>query len=420
MVAREDIVMMRRKELSRLHVVRKVIQGELRQVDAARMLKVSERQVRRWVRRVEAEGEQGVIHRGRGRRSNRAYPERLKEKVVGLYRRRYGDFGPTLFCEKLAEREGIELGRETARRWLKEAGVWAGARKQRAHHRWRERKRYCGEMVQIDGSHHAWLEDRGPKLVLMSCVDDATGRVLARFYEYEGTVPAMESFRRYVRAFGLPVSVYLDNHTTYKSPAEPTIEERLAGRRPKSEFERALEDLGVEVIHAHSPEARGRVERSFRTFQDRLVKEMRLAGIATMDGANVFLEAYLPGHNRRFEREVAGDVHRARPALIDLDRALSIQTPRRVRNDGTVMHRCALYEILEPNRPKRVLIEERLNGELVISDQGRRLKYQRLEAPKPRVAVPEPVRRTRSRARPAQPPTHPWKKQRAVVSKTRR
>lgn len=418
-MAREDMVVMRRKELARLHVVRKVIQGELTQVDAAWMLGVSDRQVRRWVGRVECEGEGGVIHRSRGQRSNRAYPDRLKEKVVGLYRRRYGDFGPTLFSEKLRERDGIELGRETLRRWLKEAGAWSGARKSRAHHRWRERKRYCGEMVQIDGSHHAWLEDRGPKLVLMSYVDDATNQVLAQFYEYEGTMPAMESFGRYARRYGLPVSVYLDNHTTYKSPAEPTIEERLAGRRPKSEFERALEQLGVEVIHAHSPQARGRVERTFRTFQDRLVKEMRLAGITTIDGANTFLETYLLGHNRRFARDAAGDVHRARPSATDLDRVLSIQTPRRVRNDGTVMHRCAFYEILETVRPKTVLVEERLNGDLVISHQGRRVKYQRVDAPTPPVTSAAPVRRQTSRARPAPLPTHPWKKRRAVVSKPR-
>lgn len=413
-MAREDMVVMRRKELARLHVVRKVMQSELTQVEAARMLGVTDRQVRRWVRRVEREGERGVVHRGRGARSNRAYADSLKQKVVGLYRRRYGDFGPALFSEKLEEREGIELGRETVRRWLVEAGVWAGSRRARAHHRWRERKRYCGEMVQIDGSHHAWLEDRGPKLVLMSCVDDATNRVLARFYEYEGTVPALESFRRYVRQFGLPVSVYLDNHTTYKSPAEPTIAERLAGRRPKSEFERALEELGVDVIHAHSPQARGRVERTFRTFQDRLVKEMRLSGITTMDGANAFLETYLPVHNQRFAREAAGDVHRARPTLADLDRVLSIQTPRRVRNDGTVMHRCVFYEICETTRPKHVLVEERLNGELVISHQGHRLKYQRVDAPPPRATVAPSARRTRAQARPAPPSTHPWKKRHAV------
>lgn len=413
-MAREDTMVMRRKDLVRLHVVRKVIDGEVTQVAGAAMLGVSERQVRRWVRRVEREGEGGVIHRSRGRRSNRAYPDRFKKKVVGLYRRRYGDFGPTLFQEKLEEREGMELGRETLRRWLVEAGEWAGSRKQRAHHRWRERKRYSGEMVQIDGSHHAWLEDRGPKLVLMSYVDDATNHVLARFYEYEGTMPAMESFRRYAKRFGLPVSVYLDNHTTYKSPAEPTIEERLAGRRPKSEFERALDELGVEVIHAHSPQARGRVERTFRTFQDRLVKEMRLAGITTLDGANAFLETYLLEYNQRFAREAAaGDVHRARPVSTELDRVLSIQTPRRVRNDGTVMHRSAFYEILESERPKHVLIEERLDGTLVISHGRKRLKYQCVE-PAPR-AVTQPARRTRSQARPASPPsTHPWKKRYAV------
>ena len=417
-MAREDMVLMRREELTRLQLVRRVMHGELTQVRAAELLGVSERQVRRWVRRVEAEGDRGVIHRSRGRRSNRAHPETLKQKVVRLYRRCYGDFGPTLFCEKLAERDGIELGRETARRWLVEAGVWAGERRRQRHHRWRERKRYCGEMVQIDGSHHDWLEKRGPKLVLMSYVDDATGRVKGRFYEYEGTVPAMDSFRRYVRRFGLPVSVYLDNHTTYKSTAEPTLEERLAGRKPKSEFERALGELGVEVIHAHSPQARGRVERAFRTFQDRLVKEMRLAGIATMDAANAFLETYLPSYNARFAREAAGDVHRPKPAFAELDQILSIQSRRRVRNDGTVLHRRLFYQILDAVRPRQVLIEERLDGSLVFSHLGRRLKYQRVDGPAPRAPV-APVRRRECQARVVPSPNHPWRQHRAVVPRAK-
>lgn len=418
-MAREDMIVMRRKELVRWHVIQKVMGGELGQRQAARMLRVSERQVRRWVRRVEKEGEGGMIHRSRGRCSNRAYAESLKRRVVALYRKRYGDFGPTLFGEKLEEREGIVLGRETIRRWLMEAGLWERARKRRGHHRWRERKRFCGEMVQIDGSHHAWLEDRGPEMVLMSYIDDATSRVMARFYEYEGTVPAMESFRCYAKRFGLPVSAYLDNHTTYKSPAKATVEETLSGRRPKSEFERALEELGVEVIHSHSPQARGRVERSFRTFQDRLVKEMRLEGITTMEAANAFLPTYLARHNRRFAREAEGDVHRPLSREIDLDRVLSIQTTRRVRNDGTVMHRQGLYEILEANRPKTVLVEERLNGALVMSHQGRRLKYRPVAAPAPRVTARVSVRRSQARARPAPAADHPWKKHPAVAAKTR-
>lgn len=409
-MAREDMVVMRRKELARWHVLQKVLGEELGQREAARMLGVSERQVRRWMRRVEGEGAAGVIHRSRGRRSNRSYPEALKEKVVGLYRRRYGDFGPTLFAEKLEEREGIELGRETLRRWLKEAGAWAGVRRRQRHHRWRERKRYAGEMVQIDGSHHDWLEGRGPKLVLMSHVDDATGRVMARFYEYEGTVPAMESFRRYVRRFGLPVSVYLDNHTTYKSPAEPTVEDRLAGRRPKSQFERAMEELGVEVIHSHSAQARGRVERSFRTHQDRLVKEMRLEGIASLEAANEFLSRYLPNHNRRFSREACGDVHRPLSKGLDLDAALSIRTTRRVRNDGTVMHGRVLYEVLESTRPKTVVVEERLNGRLYLTHAGRRVNYRRVNtAPVPSRAT-DPPSSSDARRSTVPGPAHPWRR----------
>ena len=409
-MAREDMVVMRRKELARWHMIQRVTADELTQREAARMLGVSERQVRRWMRRVEEEGERGVIHRSRGRRSNRAYADVLKQKVVALYRRRYGDFGPTLFAEKLEEREGIALGRETIRRWLKEAGAWAGARTCRVHHRWRERKHYVGEMVQIDGSHHDWLEGRGPKMVLMSYVDDATGRVLARFYEYEGTVPAMESFRRYVKRFGLPVSVYLDNHTTYKSPAEPTVEERLAGRRPKSQFERAMEELGVEVIHSHSAQARGRVERSFRTHQDRLVKEMRLEKIASLEAANAFLARYLPMHNRRFTREASGDVHQPLPEAIDLDAVLSIRTTRRVRNDGTIMHERALYEILDPVRPTTVVAEERLNGRLYLTHAGRRLHYRRVSAAPIKSTHTDALRRSRARRLAVPASNHPWRR----------
>jgi len=213
---------------------------------------------------------------------------------------RYGDLGPTLAAEKVAERHGITVSAETLRGWLLTTGVTHFRRRKRPHRAWRVRKAHVGELVQLDGSHHDWLEGRGPACVLMAYIDDASSRVNARFYQYEGTIPAMDSFQRYVQQYGLPLARYADKHTTYQSTAEPTVEEQLAGTEPQSQFGRALSELGVELIAAHSPQAKGRVERLFRTFQDRLSKELRRAGVTTLEDANRFLEAYLPRYNRRF------------------------------------------------------------------------------------------------------------------------
>lgn len=289
------------RELKRLKVVQEAIDGHITQNEAALMLGLSERQVRRVVRAVREEGDRGVIHKSRGLPSNRRMPDHVKEKALLLYQGKYPDFGPTLASEKLLEADGLRVSDETLRIWLIENGLWKKKRKRSVHRQWRPRKECFGEMVQMDGSHHDWLEGRGPQLVLMGYIDDATNTTFARFHEYEGTLPAMDSFKRYVRKYGLPLSVYLDRHTTYKSPRKLTPEEELEGiAEPMSEFERALKELGVEVIHAHSPQAKGRIERLFGVLQDRLIKEMRLRGVKTKDEANEFLEEYLPGYNQRF------------------------------------------------------------------------------------------------------------------------
>jgi transposase-like protein len=283
MMAGEDMIMVRQGELKRLHVIQKVLEGIIKQVEAGEILSLSCRQIRRIVKRIKMEGDGGVIHRSRGKPSNRGISQKVKDRVIRLYRLEYKDFGPTLASEKLLERDRIEISDETLRRWLMEAGDWKKSRKRGRHRQWRERKHHFGEMVQMDGSHHAWFEGRGgDPCVLMSYIDDANGEVFARFYGYEGTVPAMDSFKRYIKKRGLPMKVYLDKHSTYKSSAKPTIEDELNDVGPLSEFERALKELGVEVSHAHSPQAKGRIERLFRTLQDRLVKEMRLRGIRTI------------------------------------------------------------------------------------------------------------------------------------------
>ncbi len=241
-MAGEDMIMARQGELRRLHVIQKVLEHGIKQGEAAEILSLSLRQIRRIVKRIRIEGERGIIHKSRGRASNRRIAGKIRDKVIQLYRKQYGGFGPTLASEKLQERDGILISDETLRKWLMEAGDWRRHRRARRHYQWRERKHHYGEMVQMDGSHHDWFEGRGSACVLMGYIDDATGRVFGRLYDYEGTLPAMESFKRYIQAYGLPLSVYLDKHTTYKSTGKPTVEDELNNTKPLSEFERALKE----------------------------------------------------------------------------------------------------------------------------------------------------------------------------------
>jgi len=412
-MVRESIIRMSLRELRRLKVVPEVLDRQITQRAGASMLGLSERHMRRLVRSVREFGDGGIVHRGRGRPSNRRFPERVRTRVLKVYRKKYRDFGPTLAAEKLLELDGFRVSRETLRQWLLSAGLWTKRRKHRDHRCWRTRKECFGEMVQMDGSHHAWLEDRGPQLVLMGYSDDATGIVHGRFYDYEGTMPALDSFKRYVRKYGLPLSIYLDKHTTYKSNRKLTVEEELEGfSRPLSQFERALDELGVEVIHAHSPQAKGRIERLFGVLQDRLVKEMRLRRIKTRKEANAFLREYLPVYNRRFRVIPANktDVHVRPKRYFNLDRYLCIKTNRTVRK---------LYQIKDKVLSRKVVVEERLNGSVhVISSRGVTLKYKEI-LERPKKVTPTPGLRVKSTS-PVPAVNHPWRRSRSLKSTVRK
>lgn len=392
-MARGDMIMASQEELKRLHVIRKVLERAMKQVRAAEILRLSCRQVRRLVKRVKGEGDRGIVHRSRGKPSNRRIDEKVKSRAIKFYQERYKGFGPTLAAEKLLEGQRIQVSEETLRGWLIESGDWKKGRKRRGHRQWRERKEHCGELVQVDGSHHDWLEGRGPGCVLMGYIDDATGRGFGRFYGYEGTWPAMDSFRRYIQRYGIPLRVYLDKHTTYKSSGKPSLEEELAGIEPLSEFERALQELGVEVIHAHSPQAKGRVERFFGTLQDRLVKEMRLRGIGSLEEANLFLEEYWPAFNRRFavDSKAKGDLHRPVPRGLKLGDVLCIQGKRALRNDFTVAYHRRLYQVEDPIRASEVMVYEGLDGSIRLKHKGRLLKVHEI-ATRPLTERREPVR----------------------------
>jgi transposase len=404
----EDKVMMSMKEVRRLPVIQQVMARTLTQHQAGAMLGVTDRQVRRLLHRLRTEGEKGLVHRGRGHASNRQYAPRLKARVLRLYTTHYGDFGPTLATEQFAVRHGIVLSAETLRRWLRAAGVTHFQRRPRPHRAWRARKSHVGELLQLDGSHHEWFEGRGPACVLMAYIDDASSRVFARFYAYEGTVPALDSFQRYVTRYGVPLALYADKHTTYKSPAEPTVQEQLAGANPMSQFGRALRDLGVELISAHSPQAKGRVERLFKTLQDRLIKEMRLAGIATLADANRFLPAWLARYNRRFavQPATATDLHRPLTVDMDVRSVLAVKTRRVLRRDWTVAHGGQLYQIQDRLRATHVIVEERVDGSLRILHHDRPLTYRPILTRPHAVVPPKPRRVPRPPITPR--PDHPW------------
>jgi hypothetical protein len=405
-MAGKGIFEMSQRDLKRLHIVRKAIEREIKQTEAAAILCLSARQMRRLIRRVLQEGDGGIIHKARGKASNRVILPGVKKAAIELYRSKYEGFGPTLASEKLLELDGISVNDETLRNWLILSGDWKKTRKDRRHRRWRERKYHFGKMVQIDGSHHDWFEGRGSKCVLMGYIDDATGKVFGRFYGHEGTAPAMDSFKRYIRKYGIPVSIYLDKHNTYKAQAKQSLKDDT---EPLSEFQRAMEELGVRVIHAHSPQAKGRIERLFRTFQDRVIKEMRLRGIKTIQEANTFLPKYLPIYNRRFAvkpREKA-DLHRPVPKELNLDSIFCLKTERVLRNDFTVSFNSKLYQIEDKIKATRVIVQERLDGTMLITHENSPLKFSEITQ-MPQKPKPVPIRRTHVHSKPLA--DHPWRK----------
>src|ERR1039458_4562004 len=287
-----ETLSMSRKERERLTIMAGVKAQELTLVQAGELMGVGYRQGRRIWKRYPADGDAGLVHRLRGQPSARRKPTELRALALARYEEeRYADFGPTLMAEHLAQ-EGLAVDHETLRRWRLAAGQHTVRRRKQKHRQWRERKPSFGAMVQMDGSHHDWFEGRGPKCVLMVMIDDATNLTYGRFYSGETTESAFDVFGRWIARQGVPRSVYVDRHSIYRDEDHP--------EKP-TQFGRAMKQLGVELIQAHSPQAKGRVERRHAVFQDRLVKEMRLRGISRIDQANDLLEEmFLADLNRRY------------------------------------------------------------------------------------------------------------------------
>jgi hypothetical protein len=407
-----DRVAMSQRERDVLKVMQGVLDGTRTQAEAARLLKRSTRQVRRLQRRLAADGDGALVHGLRGRPSNhRAEPD-LRRQVLRAYRQRYRDFGPTLASEKLAG-EGLAVGAETLRRWLLAAGLWERKR-QRDPHRSRRPRRSCfGELVQMDASIHDWLEGRGEAPVLIAMIDDATSRMAAKFYP-AGTVEAhLDLLGTWLRAYGRPVAVYTDRHSIF----EPQ-DKGKALPDGVTQFGRALGELDVELIRAHSPQAKGRVERLFGTLQDRWVKELRLARVRTIERANALLERLVPEFNRRYTRPARrpADAHRRLGSGHRLEAILSVQAERVVSNDYVVRFGGRFYQLLKPvyagERGGRVVIERRLDGTLWLRFRGHYLNYREIAAGVEPESDPTPVARPAAAPqsgprRPAE--NHPWR-----------
>lgn len=415
-------LIMSTRERRRLEMMSRVRDGHVRLVKVAELLALSYRQAKRLWQRYRQEGDAGLVHRLRGRPSGRSKGEEFRQAVLGLYTTRYWDFGPTLACEHLVE-DGYRLDHETLRLWLIRARKWERRRKRARHRQWRERKAHAGELVQMDGSHHDWFEGRGPKAVLMVMIDDATNRTYARLYDAETTEAAMDCFERYARSYGLPQALYADLDSIYRvNHGKLSIDEQIAGQtRPQTQFERAMKTLGVRIIAAYSPQAKGRVERRNGVFQDRLVKELRLAGIRTVAAANEFLERrFLPDLNRRFTvpPAAAADLHRPIPKNVNLAEVLSLEEQRTVARDWTIRWQNRYFQIRADCSPlplpgRSITVRQLRNGRVQLLYQGRKLHWRELpERPMPAIAVTlrPAIFRVRGARRPAV--NHPWRQYR--------
>ena len=415
---REDIIALSRKEIKKLRVIHMVMDGCMIQEKAGELLGLSGRQVRRIIKKVKQQGDEGIRHGNRGRGSPRKMSKVYEDRVIQVIKERYRDFGPTLASEKLLESEGIRISKEKLRQVMLDQGIWQRKRRRRKIHPWRQRKEYLGEMVQMDGSHHDWLEGRGPQLVLMGYIDDATNRFFGRFYDYEGVYPAMDTLERYIRLYGVPVSLYLDKHSTYKTTRQPSVDELLRGQSAATQFERACREVGTKVIHAHSPQAKGRIERVFATLQDRLVKEMRLAGVNTIKEANEFLEYYLPKHNERFAKEQLKerDLHQPLPKGVNLYEIFCLRAPRTINNGYIIRWKRRRFLIHNANiamRRQKVVVREHFDSKITIKFNGRYLKFQEVFESKPLKIQQkkEPVKgKVSKKGKYIPPPDHPWRR----------
>jgi transposase len=424
------------KEQKRLKVIIELDAGRMKAREAAEMLDLSVRQVRRLVAAYRKEGAAALAHGNRGRRSVHRISEEVRDRILELARGPYHDYNDTHFAEKLGEQHGILVSRSTVRRLRRSIGQGSPRKRRPPRHRSR-RERYPlpGMLLQIDGSQHDWLEGRGPPLVLIAAIDDATNEVPYALFRYqEDAAGYFELMQAISQSHGLPLAVYADRHTIFKSPAKATIEQQLSGELPRSQFGRLMHELAIESISALSPQAKGRVERLFGTLQDRLVKELREAQVSTLEEANRVLWSYLPAFNARFALPAThtDSAYRSWPADLQPEQVFSFKHQRTVTSDNTISFDGKKLQI--PPGPKRISyararvdVHQYLDGRLAIcykdevlivyqpasQDPVRVGKFTPAILPEPTSPGPEPHREA-SMPKPREPykpaPDHPWRR----------
>jgi Winged helix-turn helix len=373
------VIAMSDKELDRMQVLRDLSTKQITVSEAAGLMRLTRRQVFRLAKRYRQDGPAGLVSRRRGRPSNRSHPAAVRTEALALIKANYADFGPTLAAEKLAACHDLRLGVETLRQWMRADGIWKD-RQQRLPRVYQPRYRRAslGELIQIDGSEHWWFEDRGPPCTLLAFVDDATSRIMhAGFVATESTFDYFRATRAYLERYGKPVAFYSDKHAIFRVNSK-----EAQGGDGMTQFGRALDELTIEIICANAPQSKGRVERCFGTLQDRLVKELRLAGIDTPEAGNAFLPGFLEAHNARFAKAPFSDrnAHRPLTERDNLDEVFAWREERTVTQSLTLQYDQTLF-ILEPNEVTRPLARQRVmvcdypDGRLAIKHKGRELPY---------------------------------------------
>lgn len=419
----EEYLTMSNREIDKLKVIHNVINRKLTWNEAGEQLSLSWRQIGRLCAKVKKDGNRGIIHGLRGYTSNHCLKAGLIEKSLKIVKTHYWDFNPTFANEKLFEIHGIKVSTSALRLAMIEDGFYKPKRQNAKHRKWRQRRNCVGELIQLDGSDHDWFEGRGQRCVLLIYIDDATGRILhGKFIKVEDTLNLMTATKEYLLRNGRPVAFYVDKDSIYKVNRKATIEEELRDKAPLTQFTRAMEELGIEVIPAHSPQAKGRVERGFKTHQDRLVKELRLVNISSIEEANRFLQkVYIPKHNARFSIAPSNETNAHRPLLKShkLEEILALKTERMIYNDFTVRFNNNFFQIEKEQtvmiKPKsKVMVEVRLDGSTHIKFKGVYLNFKPI---KNLPYIPFYAGRTKLRETLNQktkqyvmPKNHPWRK----------
>lgn len=380
---------MSNKDIDKLRVIRNVLDEKLTQLAAAEILDLCDRQVRRLCVAVRSRGNRGILHGLLGQSSNnQGDPELLGMALSALHNPRWWGFTAVYAQQKLQSLYGLVFSDATVRKLMTMTELWHPRRRKAKHRAWRPRRDCVGMLIQLDGSEHDWFEGRGPKCALLVYIDDATSRILhAEFVTVEDTLNLMRSTGAYLRKHGRCVAIYVDKDSIYTVNRDATIDEELRDSHPITQFTRAMTELGIEVILAHSPQAKGRVERSFDTHQDRLVKELRLANIDNMAAGNIFLrDVYIDDHNARFAVNPASPTNAHRPLLTNhrLDQILSRRTTRSIANDYTVRLDKRFFQLSEDQlvrvRPKdKIEIEIRLDGTTHLRAKGAYLSFKPIE-----------------------------------------